>query len=82
MLHTESCTLNPLLLAALPPHSLPTAPFLVQLKSLLDDFAGHNIDAACALVEAAGRFFYRWAGEQLRCMQAVAMLCHLAAYAC
>lgn len=36
-------------------------PPFVQLKSLLDDFAGHNIDAACALVEAAGRFFYRWA---------------------
>lgn len=30
-----------------------------QLKTLLDDFAGHNIDAACALVETAGRFFYR-----------------------
>ena len=29
------------------------------LKTLLDDFAGHNIDAACALVEAAGRFFSR-----------------------
>ncbi|KAL4452134.1 hypothetical protein ABPG75_007796 [Micractinium tetrahymenae] len=30
-----------------------------MLKSLLDDFAGHNIDAACAMVETAGRFFYR-----------------------
>eukprot|EP00887_Chlorella_sp_A99_P007640 scaffold20.g7640.t1 len=30
-----------------------------MLKSLLDDFAGHNIDAACALVETAGRFFHR-----------------------
>ncbi|PSC71053.1 regulator of nonsense transcripts UPF2 [Micractinium conductrix] len=30
-----------------------------MLKGLLDDFSGHNIDAACALVETAGRFFYR-----------------------
>ncbi|KAL4437467.1 hypothetical protein ABPG77_003448 [Micractinium sp. CCAP 211/92] len=30
-----------------------------MLKSLLDDFSGHNIDAACAMVETAGRFFYR-----------------------
>lgn len=30
-----------------------------MLKALLDDFSGHNIDAACALVETAGRFFYR-----------------------
>lgn len=30
-----------------------------MLKSLLDDFAGHNIDAACAMVETAGRFFFR-----------------------
>ena len=29
------------------------------LKTLLDDFAGHNVDAAAALVEAAGRFLYR-----------------------
>lgn len=27
-----------------------------QLKQLLDDFAHHNIDAACALVDAAGRY--------------------------
>jgi regulator of nonsense transcripts 2 len=30
------------------------------LKSLLDDFSGHNIDAACALTESAGRFLARW----------------------
>ncbi len=30
-----------------------------MLKTLLDEFGGHNIDAACALVETAGRFFYR-----------------------
>ncbi|EFN54863.1 hypothetical protein CHLNCDRAFT_134932 [Chlorella variabilis] len=30
-----------------------------MLKQLLDDFSGHNIDAACAMVETAGRFFYR-----------------------
>lgn len=29
------------------------------LKTLLDDFGGHNIDAACAMVETAGRFLYR-----------------------
>lgn len=29
------------------------------LKVLLDDFQGHNIDAACALVETAGRFLFR-----------------------
>jgi len=29
------------------------------LKSLLDDFVGHNVDAACALVEAAGRYLSR-----------------------
>ena len=31
-----------------------------MLKGLLDEFSGHNIDAACAMVETAGRFFYRW----------------------
>lgn len=36
-----------------------------MLKGLLDDFSGHNIDAACALVETAGRFFYRWVGRRL-----------------
>jgi regulator of nonsense transcripts 2 len=30
-----------------------------QLKALLDDFSGHNVDAACALVEAAGRYLSR-----------------------
>ena len=30
-----------------------------MLKGLLDEFSGHNIDAACAMVETAGRFFYR-----------------------
>ncbi len=34
-----------------------------MLKSLLDDFSGHNIDAACAMVETAGRFFYRRGGS-------------------
>lgn len=29
------------------------------LKSLLDDFFGHNVDAACALVEGAGRYLSR-----------------------
>jgi regulator of nonsense transcripts 2 len=30
-----------------------------MLKGLLDEFSGHNIDAACAMAETAGRFFYR-----------------------
>lgn len=38
-----------------------------MLKALLDDFSGHNIDAACAMVETAGRFFYRWAGWECAC---------------
>eukprot|EP01025_Chloroclados_australasicus_P032332 TRINITY_DN3277_c0_g2_i3.p1 TRINITY_DN3277_c0_g2~~TRINITY_DN3277_c0_g2_i3.p1 ORF type:complete len:917 (-),score=106.76 TRINITY_DN3277_c0_g2_i3:53-2803(-) len=29
------------------------------LKTLLDDFSGHNVDTACALVDAAGRFLMR-----------------------
>jgi regulator of nonsense transcripts 2 len=29
------------------------------LKGLLDDFVGPNIDSACELVEAAGRFLIR-----------------------
>ena len=39
-----------------------------QLKGLLDDFQGHNVDAACAMVETAGRFFYRWVGGWVRCV--------------
>jgi hypothetical protein len=35
---------------------------LLRLKLLLDDFNGSNIDAACALVEGAGRFFMRLPG--------------------
>jgi hypothetical protein len=36
------------------------------LKSLLDDFVGHNVDAAAALVETAGRFLYRLPETQMR----------------
>ncbi len=36
------------------------------LKSLLDDFVGHNVDAAAALVETAGRFLYRLPETQTR----------------
>ena len=36
------------------------------LKTLLDDFAGHNVDAAAALVEAAGRFLYRLPETHMR----------------
>ncbi|GIM12927.1 hypothetical protein Vretimale_16172, partial [Volvox reticuliferus] len=38
---------------------LPPGSFFSALKQLLDDFTGHNIDTACALVEGAGRFMYR-----------------------
>lgn len=38
-------------------------PLFLRLKALLDDFAGANIDMACALVESAGRFLIRCPGE-------------------
>eukprot|EP00798_Chlamydomonas_sp_ICE-L_P014700 gene14700-20740_t len=38
----------------------------VALKQLLDDFTHHNIDAACALVETAGRFLIRTPETQIR----------------
>lgn len=37
------------------PHGL----LFSSLKQLLDDFAHHNIDAACALMETAGRYLIR-----------------------
>jgi hypothetical protein len=40
----------------------PPGSALLRLKALLDDFNGANIDAACALVEGAGRFFTRLPG--------------------
>ena len=39
--------------------ALPPGAAFSMLKTLLDDFTGHNIDAACALVESAGRYLYR-----------------------
>ena len=36
----------------------PVGTFFSLLKGLLDDFSGHNVDAAAALVESAGRFLY------------------------
>lgn len=33
--------------------------FFVALKQLLDDFTHHNVDAACAMVETAGRMLIR-----------------------
>ena len=36
------------------------------LKALLDDFSGHNVDAAAALVEGAGRFLFRLPESQTR----------------
>lgn len=34
------------------------ATFFSLLKGLLDDFSGHNVDAAAALVETAGRYLF------------------------
>ena len=36
----------------------PAGAFFSLLKGLLDDFSGHNVDAAAALVETAGRFLF------------------------
>ncbi|BDA48017.1 Regulator of nonsense transcripts 2 [Coccomyxa sp. Obi] len=44
----------------------PFGTFFSLLKSLLDDFVGHNVDAAAALVETAGRFLYRLPETQTR----------------
>jgi hypothetical protein len=44
----------------------PFGTFFLLLKSLLDDFVGHNVDAAAALVETAGRFLYRLPETQTR----------------
>lgn len=44
----------------------PFGTFFSLLKSLLDDFVGHNVDAAAALVETAGRFLYRLSETQTR----------------
>ena len=38
---------------------VPFGGLFSMLKTLLDDFSGHNVDAAAALVEAAGRFLLR-----------------------
>lgn len=38
---------------------LPSGTYFACLKRLLDDFVGHNIEAAAALVEGAGRFMIR-----------------------
>ena len=37
----------------------PAGTSFLLLKSLLDDFSGHNVEAACALVEGAGRYLLR-----------------------
>ena len=36
----------------------PAGTFFSLLKGLLDDFSGHNVDAAAALVETAGRYLF------------------------
>ena len=44
----------------------PPGSLFVSLKQLLDDFAHHNIDAACALVETAGRYLFRTPETKIR----------------
>jgi regulator of nonsense transcripts 2 len=44
----------------------PHGSFFVALKSLLDDFTHHNIDAACAMVETAGRALIRTPESKVR----------------
>jgi len=36
------------------------------LKDILDDFTGHNIEVACALIEGCGNFMYQGAGQETR----------------
>lgn len=45
---------------------VPFGTIFSLLKSLLDDFVGHNVDAAAALVDTAGRFLYRLPETQTR----------------
>ena len=57
--------------------TFPPGAAFSALKALLDDFSGHSVDMAAALVETAGRFLYRralaeWRGgraavRELRC---------------
>ena len=61
----------------------PFGTFFSLLKSLLDDFVGHNIDAAAALVETAGRFLYRLPETQTRIsnmLEVCEVCCHLWQY--
>ena len=44
----------------------PPGSFFVALKQLLDDFSHHNIDAACTLVETAGRPLIRMPESKVR----------------
>lgn len=37
----------------------PAGTAFSMLKTLLDDFVGHNVDAACELIECAGRYLLR-----------------------
>ncbi|KIY94933.1 putative Regulator of nonsense transcripts 2 [Monoraphidium neglectum] len=50
---------------------------LLRLKLLLDDFNGSNIDAACALVEGAGRFFMRLPESKVRMENLLAVMMRL-----
>lgn len=38
---------------------VPFGTVFSALKALLDDFAGHNVEAAAELLDTAGRFLYR-----------------------
>lgn len=44
----------------------PTSQIFNFLKMCLDDFAHHNIDVACNLLETCGRFLYRTPETHIR----------------
>lgn len=56
----------------------PVGTFFSLLKGLLDDFGGHNVDAAAALVETAGRFLFCQPETQPRIGNMLDVSCGLA----
>ena len=63
---SASC-LTPRYLAELAKFKLyPPGSFFVALKQLLDEFSHHNIDAACTMVETAGRPLVRMPETKIR----------------
>lgn len=46
---------------------VPFGTVFSMLKQLLDEFSGHNVDTACALLETAGRFLILVPESKSRC---------------